>query len=82
MGRLVKGGWQEGGGYKISSKMFGEDIFGIADTRLRGKRIEDLKRNIPHGSYFLASRMPIHVPMWSGTIHPSEEHKEVNKYYI
>ena len=41
-----------GGGYKISSKMFGEDIFGIVDTRLRGKRIEDLKRNIPHGSYF------------------------------
>ena len=41
--------------------MFGEDIFGIADTRLRGKRIEDLKRNVPHGSYFLASRMPIHV---------------------
>ena len=36
MGRLVEGGWQEGGGYKISSKMFGEDIFGIADTRLRG----------------------------------------------
>ena len=48
-------------GYKINSRMFGEDIFAIVDTRLRGNRIDDLKRNIPYGSFFLASRMPIHV---------------------
>ena len=48
-------------GYKINSRMFGEDIFAIVDTGLRGNRIDDLKRNIPYGSFFLASRMPIHV---------------------